>query len=234
MLRRSLRRARRLAMTGLRVQCPCCGSRFRRFKAMHGPDRACWSCGSLERHRSLALFLDRRPELLWPGMSILHVAPEPVLRDRLTAVEGVRYVSGDLTAEFGPEEIDVTELQYDDDSFDLVICNHVLEHVPDDRRAMREIARVLRPGGAAILLVPDVSAPETDEEPSITDPIERVRRFGQDDHVRRYGWDYVDRLRETGLLVDVELPETVVGEKLVARYRLRKFGEVEPLFLARA
>ena len=233
-LRRSLRRARTLAMTGRAVQCPCCGSRFRRFKDAHGADRACWRCGSLERHRSLALYLDRHPELLWPGMSILHVAPEGVLRDRLAAVEGARYVSGDLTAEFGPEEIDVTDLRFEDASFDLVVCNHVLEHVPDDRRAMREIARVLRPGGAAILLVPDVEAAVTDEDPSITDPEERVRRFGQDDHVRRYGWDYVDRLRHAGLRVDVERPETLLSDAVVVRHRLRKFGAVEPIFLARA
>jgi SAM-dependent methyltransferase len=234
MLRRSLRRARRLAMAGRRVQCPCCGARYRRFKAFHGEDRACWRCGSLERHRSLALFLDRHPELLWRDMSILHVAPEGMLRDRLAGVAGARYVSGDLTAELGPEEIDVTALQYDDASFDLVVCNHVLEHVPDDRRAIREIARVLRPGGAAILLVPDVEAAVTDEDPSVTDPAERVRRFGQDDHVRRYGWDYVDRLREAGLRVDVERPGTLLPDALVARYRLRKYGAVEPLFLARA
>jgi SAM-dependent methyltransferase len=230
----ALRRARRLAMTGRGVECPCCDSRFRRFKSAHGPDRLCWSCGALERHRSLWLFLDRHPELVWPGMSILHVAPEPILRDRLSAIAGVRYVSGDLTAEFGPERIDVTELHYDDGSFDLVVCNHVLEHVPDDRRAMRELARVLRPGGAAILLVPDVAGPVTDEDPSIADPHERVRRFGQDDHVRRYGWDYVGRLRETGLEVEVERPEAILGDALVERYRLRKFGEVEPIFVARA
>jgi SAM-dependent methyltransferase len=233
-VRRVVRRARRLAMTGRRVECPCCGSRFRRFKPAHGPDRLCWACGALERHRSLSLYLDRHPELLRPGMSVLHVAPEPMLRDRLSAIDGVRYVSGDLTAEFGPERIDVTDLQFADASFDLVVCNHVLEHVPDDRRAMREIARVLRPGGAAILLVPDVAAGATDEDPLVTDPGERKRRFGQADHVRRYGWDYVDRLRETGLRVDVERPETILGPALVERYRLRKYGEVEPIFLARA
>ena len=164
---------------------------------------------------------------------MLHVAPEAVLRERLRAIPGVTYVSGDLSAESGPERIDVTALRFDDSTFDLVICNHVLEHVPDDRRAMREIARVLKPGGEAILLVPDVATLETDEDLSIVDPTERVLRFGQSDHVRRYGWDYVERLREVGFTVEVERPETVLSEELIARYRLRKFGEVEPLFLCR-
>jgi SAM-dependent methyltransferase len=220
-------------MSGRSVECPCCGARFRRFEGFHGPDRVCWSCGSLERHRSLWLYLDRRPELTQANLSVLHVAPEPIFRDRLRGIPGVRYVGGDLNADFGPERIDVTRLQFDDSTFDLVMCNHVLEHVTDDRLAMREIARVLKPGGHAILLVPDIAAPETDEDPSIVDPAERLRRFGQADHVRRYGWDYVERLREAGLEPKVERPESVLAEALIDRYRLRKFGDVEPIFVCR-
>src|SRR3954465_8486183 len=103
---RLVRGARSALMFGRRVECPCCGSHFRRFRGFHGPNRLCWRCGALERHRSLWLFLDRRPDLTPPGMSVLHVAPEPVLRDRFAGVPGVRYVGGDLTAEYGPEHID--------------------------------------------------------------------------------------------------------------------------------
>jgi SAM-dependent methyltransferase len=222
-----------LAMSGRRVECPCCAWRFRRFRAYNGPDRVCWRCGAMERHRSLWLYLDRHGELIRPGMSVLHVAPEPVLRDRFANVPGVRYVGGDLTAQFGPEEIDVTQLRFADESFDAVVCNHVLEHVPNDRRAMHELARVLKPGGWAVLQVPDVEAPRTDEDPAVTDPGERERRFGQHDHVRRYGWDFVDRLREAGFSVAVERPETELPAEVVERCRLRKFGEVEPIFIGR-
>jgi SAM-dependent methyltransferase len=185
----------------------------------------------MERHRSLWLFLDSRPNLLSPGMSILHVAPEPALRRRFCNIPDVSYVGGDLTAQFGPERIDVTRIEFDDASFDAVVCNHVLEHVPDDRLAMGELARVLRPGAWAILQVPDVAAEFTDEDAAVTDPTERLSRFGQSDHVRRYGWDYVDRLKDAGFFVEVVRPEAHLSEAQVTRHRLRKFGEVEPIFL---
>ncbi len=227
-------RVLRAAHRGDVVACPCCASRFARFKGYNGPDRVCWVCGSFERHRSVWLHLDAHPELLRPGMAILHVAPEPPLRRRLAAVPGVRYVSGDLLRDFGPTRLDVTALEVPDASFDAVVCNHVLEHVPDDRRAMAELRRVLRPGGWALLLVPDVGGPSTDEEPGIADPEEQLRRFGQRDHVRRYGWDYVDRLTEAGFAVEVVRPEATLPVETIDRFRLRRFGQVEPLFLGRA
>jgi SAM-dependent methyltransferase len=223
----------RAAHRGDRVHCPCCGSSFRRFKAFKAPDRICWTCGSLERHRLVAHYFDDHPELTTPGMSILHIAPEEALARRLRAIPGAEYVGGDLTAQFGPVPIDVTAMQFADASFDAVLCNHVLEHVPDDRKAMAEIRRVLKPTGWALLLVPDVHADVTDEEPTISDPDEQLRRFGQDDHVRRYGWDYLTRLEEAGLHVDVIRSETLLPEETIERDRLRKFGEIEPLFFAR-
>jgi SAM-dependent methyltransferase len=224
----------RLAMTGDRVECPCCGARFRSFRPYNGPDRICWSCGSMERHRALWLYLDRHPDMTRRGISVLHVAPEPILSRRLRGIPGVSYRGGDLTAEFGPERIDVTQLQFEDASFDAVVCNHVLEHVPDDRLAMRELARVLRPDGWALLQVPDVDAPVTDEDPAVTDPDERKRRFGQADHVRRYGWDYVERLQQAGFAVEVASPDQFLPEERIERFRLRKFGELEPIFVCGA
>lgn len=168
---------------------------------------------------------------------ILHVAPENVLRNRFRALPGAEYHGGDLTAEFGPERIDVTRLDFPDRSFDIVVCNHVLEHVPDDRRAMSEIARVLRPDGWALLLVPglegNAGGPTTDEDPSVTSPEERLRRFGQRDHVRQYGWDYLDRLRSVGLDPDVVDPGEVFPAELAERARLSLPGGIEPLIFAR-
>lgn len=223
----------RAVFRGDAVECPCCHSRFRVLRKYKQPNRICWLCGSMERHRVLWLYLDRHPELLSPGMSILHVAPERVLRRRFEAVPRVNYVGGDLTAEFGPERIDVTAIDYPDNSFDAVVCNHVLEHVPDDRLAMSEIRRVLKQGGWAVLMVPDVEEPATIEDPEVSDPDEQLRRFGQRDHVRRYGWDYVDRLNGAGFDVEVVEMDKVLSDAEVELYRLKKIGRVEPIFLCR-
>jgi SAM-dependent methyltransferase len=186
----------------------------------------------LERHRLLGILFDLRPEMLRPGMSVLHIAPESQLSDRVK-YRASRYVAGDLTARFGPERLDVTDLHFAGGEFDAVICNHVLEHVPEDRRAMREIRRVMRPGAWALLLVPQIEGATTFETPDITDPDELFRLHGQRDHVRTYGWDYLDRLREAGLEPEMLRLDEVLTPETIRRCRLLKFGEVEPIFLAR-
>jgi SAM-dependent methyltransferase len=136
---------------------------------------------------------------------MLHVAPEPCLAPRLSAIEELDYVSGDL--EPGPRQLhlDVTALPFEDRHFDAIICSHVLEHVPDDRRALAELRRVLRPDGWAVLLVP-ILRERTIEDPTETDPAERLRRFGQRDHVRVYGRDFYERLRDAGFAVTIQRP----------------------------
>jgi len=114
-----------------------------------------------------------------------------------------------------------------------VMCNHVLEHVPDDRKAMRELRRVLRPNGWAILLVPDVHAEATVEDPTITDPAERLRLFGQADHVRRYGRDYLQRLADAGFAPQAIDMGRELTDALVARHRLQKYDQIEQIFLCR-
>jgi SAM-dependent methyltransferase len=222
----------RLRHHGNRVQCPCCSSEYRELASRHGRDRLCWHCGSLERDRLLWLFFDRDPTLLRSGMSVLHIAPEAALAPRVEKVAG-RYVSGDLTGTFGQGILDVTSLRFPDASFDAVICNHVLEHVPDDRAAMRELRRVLRPGGWAVLLVPDVDIERTIEDPSVSDPSERARLFGQDDHVRRYGLDYLDRLAAAGFEPQAIDLGPALSPAAIKRHRLQKFGKLEPIFLCR-
>jgi SAM-dependent methyltransferase len=226
------RMAGRVRHRGSRVECPCCGARFAQFAPLKGPDRVCWQCGSLERDRLLWLFFDRNPTLLRPATRILHVAPEASLRPRLERAAG-SYVSGDLTGTFGDEVIDITRLPFGDRTFDAVICNHVLEHVPDDRAAMRELRRVLAPGGWALLLVPDVEAEHTVEDPSVVDAAERLRLYGQEDHVRRYGCDYLDRLAEAGFKPEVTDLAAELPPDVIVRHRLQKFDAVEPIFLCR-
>jgi ubiquinone/menaquinone biosynthesis C-methylase UbiE len=130
-----------------------------------------------------------------------------------------------------PTQGDARQLPYADGTFDAAFLATVLGEIPDQDAALRELARVLKPGGWAVLQVPDVEATRTDEDADVTDPAERERRFGQHDHVRRYGWDYVGRLEEAGLSVVVERQETEIPPEIVEQCRLRKFGEVEPIFI---
>ena len=223
-------RLARIRRAGTSAFCPCCGTWQASFRDLVMADRQCWVCGSLERHRLVSLLFGLRPFLLRPGLDVLHIAPERMLAARLRA-SSASYVSGDLDAEFGPERLDVTALPFARAAFDVVMCNHVLEHVPDDARAMRELRRVLRPGGWAMLLVPDVREPHTAESPEVTDPEQRTLFYGQSDHVRRYGWDYVERLRKAGFDPEVVRLGEVLPEETIHTCRLVKFGEVEPLFL---
>jgi SAM-dependent methyltransferase len=135
-------------------------------------------------------------------LKLLHVAPEPRLSKLLSSLPGVDYLSGDIRQGAAMVEMDITDIQYPEGAFDVVYCSHVLEHVVDDRKAMREFFRVLRPGGWAVLQVP-IGRETTFEDFSVVDPADRKRVFGQSDHVRIYGLDYPDRLREAGFDVDV-------------------------------
>ena len=151
----------------------------------------------------------------------MHVAPEAQLRDRLCAVPGMDYAGVDLESPLADEHFDLTAIPYPDASVDAVLCNHVLEHILDDRRAMREMVRVLRPGGWAVLQVPIKQRnPETDEGGPDLSPSERERRFWQDDHVRLYGADYPERLREEGFEVEPDAYPQRLGEAAIRRYGL--------------
>lgn len=213
---------RKIVHRGTRVECPVCGSRFRHFQARwNTPDVICWSCGSEERHRTLWLLLDRlEPELLRGARSLLHFAPEPglaaLLRERVD-----RYVTCDIDPGAAELEIDITDIALPDESFDAIICSHVLEHIPDDRRAMHELQRVLAARGWLVVMVPiDHGLDATYEDPAIVDPEDRRRHFWQEDHVRLYALDVADRLAATGLLVRHLRPTEQLSEHAIERYRL--------------
>jgi SAM-dependent methyltransferase len=199
-------RARARFYRGDAVYCPCCSGQFSRFLDVGNPPRpaACPGCDSRERHRLLCLYLSERTNLFRDRLRVLHVAPEDCLQPMLSRLDNLEYISADLASPRAMVRMNLTDIRFPDDSFDVILCSHVLEHIDDDRKAMRELRRVLRPGGWAILQVPvDGSRDATYEDPSVTDPIDRERLFGQSDHVRVYGRDYPDRLREAGFVVDI-------------------------------
>lgn len=214
----------RVVERGAERYCPCCESSLRRFKSygvVPRPDAMCGVCGSLERDRLVYLFIRRETDLE-DGVpkKVLHIAPEPLFTRLFREAANSDYLSADLMDVSAMVKMDITDIQYPDNSFDVIYCSHVLEHVPDDRRAMREFFRVLRPGRWAILQVP-ITAPTTFEDPSVTDPNERERLFGQYDHVRRYGPDYAGRLMEAGFVVEIVDFVTTIDAIQAARYGLR-------------
>jgi SAM-dependent methyltransferase len=207
---------------GTAVRCPLCDNGFDRFKDdWNRPNALCWRCGSHERHRAQWLLFERRPELLGNVASLLHLSPEWCLRERLNREPGLRYVTSDL--DIGQDvdlRLDVTALELPDDAFDAVICSHVLEHVPDDATAMRELRRVTAPGGWCLVMVPiDLTRAQTYEDASIVEPGERERAFLQHDHVRLYATDIAARLRAARF--EVEVIDTIdeLGEE-AGRYGL--------------
>jgi SAM-dependent methyltransferase len=214
----------RMAFFGRARYCPVCRSHCRRFLA-HGPssrrvqDVVCPVCLSHPRLRLAWLFLSTRTDLLdGRPKQMLHIAPEPALTDVLRTARGIETVSADLASPHAMIRLDITSIDRESASFHVILCSHVLEHVEDDRRAMRELFRVLRPGGWAVIQVP-ISSKPTFEDPSITDPAERERLFWQVDHVRLYGLDISDRLTEAGFQV-----ETIFGDQLVASDQLVRTG----------
>lgn len=204
------------------VRCPLCDNGFDRFKDdWNRPNALCWRCGSHERHRAQWLLLERRPQLLGKARSLLHFSPEWCLRRKLAALPGLRYVTTDLDpAQDVDLRLDIVALDLPDGAFEAVICSHVLEHVPDDAAAMRELRRVTAAGGWCLVMVPiDLTRERTYEDASITDPQERERAFLQHDHVRLYAPDIAQRLRAAGFAVEVIDTVAELGDD-AARYRL--------------
>jgi SAM-dependent methyltransferase len=193
---------------GSRYQCPICNNHFRKllpYGNQGSANRLCPSCLSLERHRLLWLYLKERTAFFHEPLNVLHVAPEQSFIKRFRALPNLRYNTADLVSPLADLRMDIQNIPMPDGTYDVVICNHVLEHVESDHAAIREIYRVLKPGGWAIMQVPvDWTRNYTKEDPTITSPAGREKHFGQYDHVRYHGTDYPDRLRQGGFEVDEE------------------------------
>jgi SAM-dependent methyltransferase len=211
--------------------CPCCGGDFRAMRRFHGrPDARCPSCGALERHRILWLFIERELGIDRFSGRMLHVAPEPVLERLFSALNGLEYVAGDLAPQHaGIRRLDVTAIDFPSASFDIVMMNHVLEHVPDDFAAIREIRRVLPPNGLVLMQHPlHEERAETYEDASITTKADRRAKFGQEDHVRIYGRDFASRLEQGDFVVERRRYVDELSTEERERYALCPLGHPDP------
>ncbi len=210
----------RVIYFGVMYQCPFCHSHLRRFlprglkfsvlkeKEIIGggyrENAICPVCGSVDRERLLYLYLLHKTDIFEKPKKLLHVAPEAKLAIELQSKDTIDYLSADISSKYVMVKMDITAIQYPDNSFDVIICNHVLEHIIDDGKAMSELYRTLKPGGWAILQVPiSFKLKNTYEDFSITTENGREAAFGQGDHVRIYGEDYQDRLTQAGFIVNV-------------------------------
>jgi SAM-dependent methyltransferase len=192
---------------GSNVICPICETGFRKFlpygRINPRPNALCPNCLSLERHRLIWVYLKEKTNFFNAKLDVLHIAPEACFIDRFEKNHGDRYITADIESPLAKVKMDIHAIPFEENRFDAVLCNHVLEHVQNDIVAMREIKRVLKPGGFAILQVPFFSpVPATTfEDNTVTDPRQREKIFGQDDHVRKYGTDYANRIQQAGLEV---------------------------------
>ncbi|MCF6294807.1 MAG: methyltransferase domain-containing protein [Flavobacteriaceae bacterium] len=184
---------------------------------------------SLERHRLLWLYLKNETVFFSAKKKVLHFAPEQAFYKRFRKLKNLDYTTTDLYSPLADVKADICDLPFGDNEFDIIFCNHVLEHIPDDTKAMQELYRVLKVGGMGIFQIPqDLSRETTFEDDSIIDKKERAKIFGQYDHVRVYGRDYFDKLRSIGFKVDEIDYTAILSVDDITRYCLAK-GEIIPV-----
>jgi len=184
---------------------------------------------SLERHRLLWLYLQKETDFFSAPHKVLHFAPEQAFYKRFRKMKNLDYTTTDLESPLADVKADICNLPFEDNTYDIIFCNHVLEHIPDDTKAMQELYRVLKPGGWGIFQIPqDLKRKTTFEDNTITDRKERARIFGQYDHVRIYGQDYFNKLRTIGFRVEEVDYTNSLSKEDVTRYCLAK-GELIPV-----
>lgn len=184
---------------------------------------------SLERHRLFWLYLKNETTFFSAPLRVLHFAPEQAFVQKFKKQKNLTYTTTDLNSPIADVKADICDLPFKDNSFDFIICNHVLEHIPDDTKAMQELYRVLAPSGTAIVQVPyDAKREITFEDNTITDQSERTRIFGQYDHLRVYGMDYFKKLSSIGFNVNALDYTRGISSDDIERYRLCK-GELLPV-----
>lgn len=225
-----------LLYRGNNVECPVCEKKFRKFlsygsNVAHRENVLCPYDLTLERHRLMWLYLKREsPFFTAPKLSVLHIAPEQCFHQRFKRQQNLDYLTGDLVSPIADLHFDLHDIPLEDNRFDVVFCNHVMEHVDDALQCMKELYRVMKPGGWAIMQVPqDTTRETTYEDWSITSPEDREKHFWQKDHVRLFGMDYPQWLEKAGFRVETAFAGNPVSAEEIERYRL---SPTEILYIA--
>lgn len=209
---------------GRKFYCPCCGLHFRKFLpygVKPRPNAQCPRCFSLETHRLVWLYLQEKTNIFKNNLKLLHIAPEYAFQKKLKHLPNLEYISADLKSPLAEIKMDITAIPYGDNLFNVILCSHVLEHVPDDKQAMRELYRILKPGGWAILQSAlDPNLPDTLEATSSWTPQERALILGDRDHKRKYGLDYKRGLENAGFTVRTDNFVKRFSPKEISKYSL--------------
>jgi SAM-dependent methyltransferase len=210
-------RFHKIVYKGSKVSCPVCGGSFTKFINGH----ACPSCGSGRRHRLMYLYLKEKTNFFTAKLKVLHFAPEHCFYKRFDELPDLNYISADLNSPRAHMKIDMTNIEFEDNSFDVVISSHVLEHIPDDLKAMKELRRVVKPGGWSIHQVPiDYTRAVTFQDDAIISNEGRLKFYGHIDHKRIYGADYKERLASAGFEVTEDSFVTNFTDDLQKKYGL--------------
>lgn len=217
---------------GNKVECPVCKKSFRKFlsygsNVAHRENVLCPYDLTLERHRLMWLYLQNKSDFFTkPNLKVMHIAPEQCFHKLFKNQKNLDYTTGDLVSPIADLHFDLHQIPLEDNQYEIIFCNHVMEHVTDDLKCMQELYRIMKPGGWGIFQVPiDTNRTSTYEDWSITTPEEREKHFWQYDHVRLYGTNYPHRLAEAGFTVETVDYSKEISPELFERYRLPK-GEM--------
>lgn len=216
---------------GNNVECVVCGAKYKKFlpygRIRSRENALCPNCLSLERHRLMWLYLKDNTGFFSKPAKVLHIAPEYCFIKRFMKQKNLDYFSADLESPLARVKLDVQDIPFEDNTFDILFCNHTMEHVDDDIKALKELYRVLKPGGWGIIISPiNIDRKTTYEDPAIKSPAEREKHFGQSDHVREYGLDYPDRLKKGGFDVEVIDLISEMPYEIVQRYGLLTYDKI--------
>lgn len=216
---------------GKNVECPICKSSFRKFFPYGRKTRnnaLCTNCLSLERHRLIFLYLEKETPIFKEKTKLLHIAPEECLINIFKKFDNIEYVTADLNSPLAKIKMDIHNMPFFENSFDFILCNHVLEHVDNDIKALKEIKRVLKKNGKGIVQVPFYNPiPKiTIEDKSVISEKERELLYGQSDHVRKYGNDYMKRLELTGLHVKIKNPNSFLKDSDIKKYSIMRSEDI--------
>ncbi len=217
---------------GNKVECPVCKKSFRKFlsygsNVAHRENVLCPYDLTLERHRLMWLYLQNKSDFFTkPNLKVMHIAPEQCFHKIFKNQKNLDYTTGDLVSPIADLHFDLHQIPLEDNQYEIIFCNHVMEHVTDDLKCMQELHRIMKPGGWGIFQVPiDTNRTSTYEDWAITTPEEREKHFWQYDHVRLYGTNYPNRLEEAGFTVETVDYGKEISPELFDRYRLPK-GEM--------